>query len=50
MRGSNFFSQLKECQIQMTHHFFLLKVYELGVELKEKIGDERNMPIGNSIV
>jgi hypothetical protein len=22
MRGLNFFSQLRRCQIQMTHHFF----------------------------
>jgi hypothetical protein len=30
--------------------FFSLKVYDLGVELKEKTSDERNMPMGNSIV
>ncbi len=30
--------------------FFSLKVYELGVKLKEKTSDEINMPIGNLIV
>ncbi len=29
---------------------FSLKVYELGVELKENMGDEGNMPIGSSVV